>query len=713
MTKRLAWLLFLLVIGLALAACSPAATPSSKPTTQPVMASATPKPPEPTNPPVATRPPGTPTSAGAPRTPTSGPPPLATSTPQPTQVQPTQPRPTPQVTVTAWVEKRMLELEWPLQLRLGESDLVRLALVPYLDSYVVQAEFPEHPVQTQSLPVERPPGFTLYGVARLDGVGFEISPSTQQEHLLPAGELVSWRWTLTPRSAGRQRLAISLILRWLPEESLKAPSRETLVYGRGLEVSVTSLLGMSQSQAMMVGFIGLLAGVGLGMAALVLRIRPGPGLLRALTPNTLLVIESQPGMKLSSQEVSLLQALFGKYARLVLLNEFLSGYSGARTFLALPVHPDERRDALTIVKIGQRSAIQKEYENYEVYVKDRLPPITARIQHTPVTVVGSEQAALQYTFIAEPGRPPVSLRQSLLDAPDPDLLLRLFETFGPNWWMQRRACTFRLAQEYDRLLPPHYVIQPQPSKERSLKTLHESASPAGIQLQPGEMVYIGPFASFERRSDGASLTLYGKPQPGQPPLRLRWLGMVPPAHTTGRVMETRSTLLNNLTAGLELFDLPDPLVYLPDLLYESVLATQSTIHGDLNLENILVGPGGFVWLIDFAQTREGHPIFDFAHLEAEIIVQVLAARFNTAQEYLAFLQAGDDPGKHCRGDPLLGALNEIYTRCLLNPGQRREADLARCLACMGALKFANLTAFQRQLLYLTAAWIVRSLRAGS
>ena len=127
----------------------------------------------------------------------------------------------------------------------------------------------------------------------------------------------------------------------------------------------------------------------------------------------------------------------------MLESEFLSGYSGARTFLARPVQTggacrraDHRQDR-------PAQGIQGEFDNYERFVKDRLPPVTARIQHPPVTVAGSERAALQYTFIAEPGRRPLSLRQALLDDPNPGLLLRLFDTFGPHWWMQRQPYTFR------------------------------------------------------------------------------------------------------------------------------------------------------------------------------------------------------------------------------------------------------------------------------
>ncbi len=168
---------------------------------------------------------------------------------------------------------------------------------------------------------------------------------------------------------------------------------------------------------------------------------------------------------------------------------------------------------------------------------------------------------------------------------------------------------------------------------------------------------------------------------------------------SGRVVATRLTLLQELVAGLDLLGLPDPLEKLPAWLDERLAGTQSTIHGDLNLENILVGPGGFVWLIDFAQTREGHPLFDFAHLEAEIIAHVIAPRCSSPTDYLSLLQA----------TPLLSSLHAIAGRCLFNPTQPREYALARALACLGALKFTNLDSHARHLLYLTAASISQGL----
>jgi hypothetical protein len=209
------------------------------------------------------------------------------------------------------------------------------------------------------------------------------------------------------------------------------------------------------------------------------------------------------------------------------------------------------------------------------------------------------------------------------------------------------------------------------------------------------------FAGIELRQDGGSLSLLGGATPGQPPLRVRWLSLTPPDNTLARVVATREMLLRENVSGLDLIGLPDPIAKLPALLNESVIGGQSTIHGDLNLENVLVGPGGFVWLIDFAQTRDGHPLLDFAHLEAEIIAHVIALEIDSPQAYLELWRTA----RH----PLLAALHQIAARCLANASQPREHHLALFAACLGALKYPSLGPHGKHLLYLTAAELGQSL----
>ncbi len=616
--------------------------------------------------------------------------------PPPTEVQPTQ----PVVTPTSFLEMRVIELEWPAHMRLGDSDIVRVALIPSKDGYTVSTDFPDHTTQSQNIQVQRPGGYNLYGAARLAAVGFEVSLNGEEERLLPIEERVTWQWSLRPLHPGQQRMNVALLLRWKPVPGSSGLLRESEAFSRSLDVQVDSFFGLSRGQAMTGGFAGLLLGGGLSLFALASLYLPSAAGLRVASPNPAVVIEPAPGLTLAGEEVALLRSLFNRYGRLVLRSEFLSGYSGARAFLALPVHPDGRADAHTIVKIGEAGSVQREYENYEKYVKDTLPPITARIQHVPVTIRGGKKAVLQYTFIGAPGQPPVSLRQALLSDPDPSLLVKLFETFGPNWWMQRRPYTFRLALEYDAVLPTHYVIEPERGRGKLLDAGHP---PAEGTLRVGDQVILQNFRSLERRSDGKSLSLLGPALPGRPPVRLRWLSLASPEGASGRVIATRQELLEGFVTGFERFDLPDPLAPLQGILSEVLVGTQSTIHGDLNLENILVGLGGLVWLIDFAMTRDGHTLSDFAHLGASLIAHVIAPQLKEPQEHVRFLRHEGEPP---RVYALLDALEEIAARCQFNPTEPREYRLALYLSCLGALKYANLDAFQKHLLYLTAAYLL-------
>lgn len=656
--------------------------------------------------------------------------PPAIITPAPTLAQPTSallPTPTPAL------EARLAEIEWPPRLRLGESDVVRLSLIPSSEGYTLKTEYPEHQGQSQTVRVPRPGGYDLYGVARLDGVGFTIAPEGDQAVYIPPDETVTWRWSLTSRQPGQQRLSVSLRLRWVPVAASNPVVREAIVYSQTLDVRVVSFLGLTQPQALAAGLFGLFFGGGLSLWALVTRARPPRPAYQAVRPNPALEIERRPGLALNQQETSLLQAMFERYSRLIIDSEFLSGYSGARTFLAQPIRRDGRADAYTIAKLGPSGDIQREFENYETYVKDTLPPVTARIQHAPVVtqpygprrkaaLEGSTLAALQYTFIGEPGSRPTSLRQALLADPQPALLNKLFETFGPNWWMQRRPYTFCLGLEYDRQLPTHLILEPAstgPVKStRPVKNAGSSGGtgrvldgrtpPGEVHLSAGEIVSLRNFTQPRLRADAQSLALQGTASPGQPPLRVRWLSPNLPARPCGRVVATRLDILCSLIGDAERFGLPDPLPRLPELLAESISGSLSTIHGDLNLENVLVGPGNFVWLIDFAQTRDGHTLFDFAHLQAQLIAHVLAQRVTSPVDYLAFLDNRPVPalaGHHA----LLLTLREITQRCLFNPVQPREFNLALYVTCLGSLKHANLGETARRLLYLTAAHQVQKL----
>jgi len=123
------------------------------------------------------------------------------------------------------------------------------------------------------------------------------------------------------------------------------------------------------------------------------------------------------------------------------------------------------------------------------------------------------------------------------------------------------------------------------------------------------------------------------------------------------------------------------------------------------LENILVGPGNLVWLIDFrADPRWSHLVS--ISLTCKPRSSPMSLLLNCfPEDYLSLIQAsplGEDSSR-IKLRTMYSTIFDIASRCLFNPSQPREFHLALALACLGALKHTNLDAHARQFLYMTAA----------
>jgi hypothetical protein len=636
---------------------------------------------------------------------------------------PTAPAPTP----TPFVEERFVEVEWPTTLRLGDSDIIRLSFIPSEGGYVAQVEYPDHTVELEDVEVPYVSGYEAVAIARLDAVGLDVEPKGDLALYLAKGEALEWRWTIFPQSDGKHRLGLSLRLRWEPLGD--GTVREISVWQTGLEIMVDAPLGLSMPQARALGIAGVLVGsvLALPLAEFATRQRlesSRVNRIRRGRPNRQLVLETGPGITASDSEKTLLQAVFAKYSRISLETRFSSGYSGARTLLVQPIRHDGRADAYAILKIGSRSMIQSEFANYQTFVRHTLPPITSRVQGPPVVVQGERDAALQYTFVGTPGAVPVSLRSFALNqsarATAELIEDHLFATFGSAWWMQRQPYSFRMFQEYDRLLPVHLLLEPGKAQQEDAVVVGDLASIKG--LVPGDILRLEEATVLEVRPQRKTATLGWAQSPSRSNLRVRFQDVTPHTFqegrqmrtTFGRVIASRNDLLEGeITKSFNSLDLssgrvtisgrslPNPLKFLDDLLYEQIRGTRSVIHGDLNLENILVGPGDLVWLIDFAATREGHTVFDFARLEVEITTQVISTVFakhglglDAFLGLLDGLEAGVVPKEGVVGEMqiLLGTVRRIAHRCLYDPADIGEFRKALMLAYLGSLKFSNLDA---------------------
>ncbi len=596
----------------------------------------------------------------------------------------------------AWLEDLLVEFEFPNELKYGDSDVIRLSLVPIENGYIIQSEFANHQIEANQIQVDRPEGFDLWGIAQVDGVGFNISEKNQ-EKLIPLNEKITWRWTLIAKNPGTHRMFVSLKFRWVPkDQKIDTLAYENEVFSKAFEVKVRSILGLNRNQSIVGGFSGLILSSAMGLAALFWRPKSMKFVIDEEKPDQDILIESLPSIDIGDDEKVMMQALFQGYGRLLIEREFRSGYSGARTLLVLPVHSDGRYDAETIIKIGSKKNITREYQNYMKFVKQTLPPLTARIQKPPVTVSKSDLASIQYTFIAEPGKPPQSLRQLLTKNQDASVIMRLFDSFGPAWWYQNQPYAYRLDKEYDQKLPSHFYIQPVPeSKEKQKILIDENIRPANLNLQIGDHFELGNFSDIEKRSNGTSYTLIGKTFPDSPPLRLRWLSSEKPKPGPVEVVVNRSSLYLDWTRNMDLHGFEDPYKFLQTIFYETIEGTRSIIHGDLNLENVLVGPGGLIWLIDFAETRLGPPIQDIAHLYVEIIAHIISFNEMPVTDFIKLVRNDNHP--------LIAALFDIARQIVKAGTNMREYRMGLLAALIGALKYENLNPKNRYFLYLAAA----------
>jgi hypothetical protein len=473
-------------------------------------------------------------------------------------------------------------------------------------------------------------------------------------------------------------------------------------------------------------------------------------------PNPDLVLQRPPGVALTTEEETLLRILFASYETVAVDVEYRSGYSGSRIFLILPIKADGRADAYTVVKIAPQALIRQEWENFDGFVKATLPPVTTRLEEPPILPSENPLGALRYTFVGTVGAQRTeSLRAyyaSHTGAEVAQLLeRRVFETFGHNWWLQRKPYPFRRKEEYDRLLPVHLMISPDERREADAQVISaDKGELATAELAAGDRVRLEGFVVEEIRPDRDDMTLTsGQPawpfrvrvrplpkgmeayQPGDPITALE--GVVSATRhdllmtEVGKAFPDMETTAPTITLAGQAY--PNPLQVHPTMLEERVFGTMSTIHGDLNLENILVEPeSGQAWLIDFATARDGHTLHDFMRLERDVFTRLLPEAL--VQAGLGLEAIGDlllklhtvsmaptgplpSPSQLELRKPfeMLAAIRRMAGRCLRDPARWDEYYQGLVLHLLGALKFADLddlpqAPLPKQVAFAAAAWLI-------
>lgn len=161
-------------------------------------------------------------------------------------------------------ERRYLTLEYPPQMRAGDSDLVRLTLeVDGLGNVTPTAEIGGNVVGGEV--IEIPNLYESHHViaeARFDIAGMEIRPAELSSEPLAQGNTATFYWSVHARDVGAYRGTIWLYLRFVDKHSGEE-SRKT-VSAQIVEIEVVNLLGFSGEFVRTTGAIGSIVGTIIG-----------------------------------------------------------------------------------------------------------------------------------------------------------------------------------------------------------------------------------------------------------------------------------------------------------------------------------------------------------------------------------------------------------------------------------------------------------------
>jgi hypothetical protein len=455
---------------------------------------------------------------------------------------------------------------------------------------------------------------------------------------------------------------------------------------------------------------------------------------------------------LDAEQRRVLKEMFRDYREINLVRDLDSGHSGARVLLVRPVRVGGQVDAPVVIKIDDRHAILYERRRYDQYVKGTLPTSAARLLDSPIVPDDTWCGGLKYTFVGNPDdTDPVSLRHLTAQRHPQEVssfIRTLFDVFGPSWWLQGQPYRFGVWREYEHVLPPALVLEALPDVR--LASTGHVLTPLGTwsrttHVLPGEVVALDGFVVQKVDAVHDMLHLAAGAQPEavnrSGKVDVRGMGLRRGSffrgelveRIVGRVVSTREDLLRRSLLALEpdfdlrldmipsqvpnIPDLPNPLTRINEILDRQLSGYLSTIHGDLHLGNVLVGPRGDPWLIDFAWTREGHALFDWALLEISLLTEAIsdtaAPGWKGRWDLIGQLYAINHGENRVQGQMLvvIKTIRDVVARCLARPERWSEYYVALALLALRAMDWPSADIDGRRLAFLVSALSMSSLKS--
>jgi len=374
-------------------------------------------------------------------------------------------------------------------------------------------------------------------------------------------------------------------------------------------------------------------------------------------------IQNKSGQALPLDAETILQAMFDGYQWVFIHEEFGGGRSGSRVFLVQPIRNPKRAELPVVVKMAAQSLITKEWSAYQNHILDKLPR-SAKIKEAPICPPEATWGGLRYEMVGD-GTFDVDQFANYIQQTEPanlypfineQLLKALAELWSINWVHPGLP----MQSTYDAVLPVNLLIEPKPLPKGldSIPVTPDTLAQLP-QLKQGDYVQLTGFVVTKVDLLHQTVTLNLPKQTQQQTaghnlrsnsyiVRLRSVQHINRYQfdTTilplvGQVVETRGEKLTaSIQAALShtinlskstlqppgyLPQLPNPLVYLPKIVEQVRRVRVGTIHGDLNLGNILVDKTtSYLHLIDFSEAREDYVLHDLLRLETEVITHIVA-----------------------------------------------------------------------------------------
>lgn len=462
-------------------------------------------------------------------------------------------------------------------------------------------------------------------------------------------------------------------------------------------------------------------------------------------------------ISLTPEVEAVLRAMFSTFSQIAVEAEFGRGFSGSRTFRVRLVEAGGRVHLPAAIKIAPAGLIRAEWQAYRDWVEHTLPYI-ARLESSPVFPTDSQWGGLRYAMVGGGTFAVQSLYDYYQGVNLDDLCWvlenRLFEIMSLSWWFDNRVNrTFQMRSDYDILLPVNLLIRFADSPPTGDVHLIEAANySSSASFVAGDWVQLKGFIITKVDQRRRQLTLNLPPKSAGMALesyRLR-LDDVPNVNNYqagqvvdpiyGMVVATRHDLLMSevgkvmgqavdlsvkrlaLSSDLTISaphlrvdslppTLPNPLLTYQNLLYDFLTVKISTIHGDLNLDNILVDPATReVSLIDFATVRQGHVLHDLLRLETEVVItlipSILAETGLPPETICLFYQQLHEVTFRADQNALpklphaalekpfeiLQVIRRMASKCLFNSDNWREYYQGLVIYLLGVLKFETLKA---------------------